>query len=62
MLGPVDVLDHSSRLPQLGSHMGVDATRKWPSEGFNRDWPQEIRHTPETLALIEAKWPKYGIG
>ena len=42
--------------------MGVDATRKWPSEGFNRDWPQEIRHTPETLALIEAKWPKYGIG
>ncbi len=62
VLGPVDVLDHSSRLPQLGSHMGVDATRKWPSEGFTRDWPEEIRHTPETLALIEAKWPKYGIG
>jgi 4-hydroxy-3-polyprenylbenzoate decarboxylase len=42
--------------------MGVDATRKWPSEGFAREWPEEIRHTRETLALIESKWPKYGIG
>jgi len=62
VMGPVDVLDHSSRLPQYGSHMGIDATRKWPSEGFTREWPEEIRHTPETLALIESKWPRYGIG
>ena len=62
VMGPVDVLDHSSRLPQYGSHMGVDATRKWPSEGFAREWPEEIRHTQETLALIESKWPRYGIG
>jgi 4-hydroxy-3-polyprenylbenzoate decarboxylase len=33
-LGPVDSLDHASRLPDFGSKMGVDATRKWPSEGF----------------------------
>lgn len=62
VMGPVDVLDHSSRLPQLGSHMGVDATRKWSSEGFNRDWPEEIRHSRATLDLIESKWPRYGIG
>ncbi len=61
VLGPVDVLDHASRLPQYGSHMGVDATRKWPSEGFTRDWPEEIRHDPDTLALIERKWSHYGI-
>jgi 4-hydroxy-3-polyprenylbenzoate decarboxylase len=42
--------------------MGVDATRKWSSEGFNRDWPEEIRHSRATLDLIESKWPRYGIG
>ena len=34
-LGPVDSLDHASRLPNYGSKMGIDATRKWPSEGFD---------------------------
>ncbi|HYY69873.1 MAG TPA: UbiD family decarboxylase, partial [Terriglobales bacterium] len=33
-LGPVDSLDHASRLPNFGSKMGIDATRKWPTEGF----------------------------
>ena len=28
-LGPVDSLDHASRLPDFGSKMGVDGTRKW---------------------------------
>ncbi len=31
-LGPVDSLDHASRLPNFGSKMGIDATRKWSSE------------------------------
>ena len=61
VMGPVDVLDHASRLPQYGSHMGVDATRKGPSEGFTRDWPAEIRHSPETQGLIEMKWAAYGL-
>ena len=61
VLGPVDVLDHSARLPQYGSHMGIDATRKGPGEGFTRQWPDEIRMDDATLALIERKWPKYGI-
>lgn len=62
VLGPVDVLDHAARLPQYGSHMGIDATRKWSGEGFTREWPDEIRMDEATRALIEAKWPRYGIG
>ena len=38
-LGPVDSLDHASRLPNFGSKMGIDATRKWAAEGFTRPWP-----------------------
>src|SRR5580658_1577794 len=38
MMGPIDSLDHSSRLPNYGSKMGIDATRKWPGEGFTRPW------------------------
>src|ERR1035441_6480978 len=34
VMGPVDSLDHSSRLVNYGSKMGIDATRKWPGEGF----------------------------
>ena len=41
-LGPVDSLDHASRLPNYGSKMGIDATRKWKAEGFTRPWPQMI--------------------
>jgi len=35
-LGPIDSLDHASRLPNYGSKMGIDATRKWKAEGFER--------------------------
>jgi 4-hydroxy-3-polyprenylbenzoate decarboxylase len=62
VLGPVDVLDHASRLPQYGSHMGIDATRKIPGEGFTRPWPDEIIMDEATRALVERKWPRYGIG
>jgi 4-hydroxy-3-polyprenylbenzoate decarboxylase len=55
-LGPVDSLDHSSRLPNYGSKMGIDATRKWPSEGFTRPWPDEILMDEKTKALVEGKW------
>ncbi len=59
-LGPVDSLDHASRLPDFGSKMGVDATRKWPSEGFTRPWPDEIRMDEKTKArgneAVEGIW------
>jgi 4-hydroxy-3-polyprenylbenzoate decarboxylase len=55
-LGPVDSLDHASRLPNFGSKMGIDATRKWTSEGFIRPWPDQILMDGKTKALVDGKW------
>ena len=55
-LGPVDSLDHASRLPDYGSKMGIDATRKWSAEGFMRPWPSEILMDAKTRALVDGKW------
>ena len=60
-LGPVDSLDHSSRLPNFGSKMGIDATRKWPTEGFTRPWPEEIRMDEATRRRVDAMWKTLGI-
>jgi 4-hydroxy-3-polyprenylbenzoate decarboxylase len=61
MLGPVDSLDHASRLPNYGSKMGVDATRKWKAEGFDRPWPSMIEMDRATKAKVDAMWVKLGI-
>jgi 4-hydroxy-3-polyprenylbenzoate decarboxylase len=61
MLGPVDSLDHASRLPNFGSKMGIDATRKWPAEGFTRPWPDEIQMDAKTKALVDKKWRELGL-
>jgi 4-hydroxy-3-polyprenylbenzoate decarboxylase len=60
VMGPVDVLDHASRLLGYGSHMGVDATRKWKEEGFMRPWPEEIIMSPEIKQLVTQRWKEYG--
>ena len=60
-LGPVDSLDHSSRLPNYGSKMGIDATRKWKAEGFERPWPAMIEMDRETKAKVDAMWAKLGL-
>jgi 4-hydroxy-3-polyprenylbenzoate decarboxylase len=61
VLGPVETLDHASRLPKYGSKMGVDATRKWSEEGFTRPWPDEIRMDEATKRLVEGRWREYGL-
>jgi 4-hydroxy-3-polyprenylbenzoate decarboxylase len=50
------VLNHASRLPNYGSKMGVDATRKWTTEGFTRPWPDEITMDSKTKSLVDSKW------
>ncbi len=55
-LGPVDQLEHASRLPNFGSKMGIDATRKWPTEGFTRPWPDEILMDPGVKKKVDAMW------
>jgi 4-hydroxy-3-polyprenylbenzoate decarboxylase len=61
-LGPIDSLDHASRLPNYGSKMGIDATRKWAAEGFTRPWPPMIEMDAATKARVDAIWKKLGIG
>ncbi len=60
-LGPVDSLDHASRLPNFGSKMGIDATQKWAAEGFNRVWPAMIDMDGKTKARVDEIWKKLGI-
>jgi 4-hydroxy-3-polyprenylbenzoate decarboxylase len=60
-LGPVDSLDHASRLPNYGSKMGIDATRKWAAEGFTRPWPAMLTMDTEVKTKIDALWKKLGI-
>lgn len=60
-LGPVDSLDHSSRLLNFGSKMGIDGTTKWREEGFVRPWPDEIRMNEETIRTVNAKLAELGL-
>jgi 4-hydroxy-3-polyprenylbenzoate decarboxylase len=60
--GPVDDLEDASDLPALGSKMGIDATRKWASEGFKRTWPTRIATTPEAGRKAEEIWQRIAKG
>jgi 4-hydroxy-3-polyprenylbenzoate decarboxylase len=60
-LGPVDSLDHASRLVNYGSKMGVDATRKWLGEGFTREWPPVIKMTDSVKLRVDELWKKAGL-
>ena len=59
--GPVDVLDHAAPLMGYGSKMGIDATTKWRTEGFEREWPAPIVMDEKTKKHIDAIWEKLGI-
>ena len=61
VMGPVDSLDHSSRLPDFGSKMGIDATRKWPGEGFTRPWPDVIAMSAEVKRRVDDLWKRAGL-
>ncbi|MDX6644885.1 MAG: 4-hydroxy-3-polyprenylbenzoate decarboxylase [Miltoncostaeaceae bacterium] len=59
--GPVDALDHAAPYFAYGSKVGFDATRKWPGEGVVRPWPDEMRMSDEVRAMVDSRWPEYGI-
>ncbi|MDB5028915.1 MAG: 3-octaprenyl-4hydroxybenzoate decarboxylase [Candidatus Eremiobacteraeota bacterium] len=63
MPGPVDDLDHAGSYElALGHKLGIDATRKGPDEGYQRDWPPEIRMDAATRERVSERWAEYGIG
>jgi 4-hydroxy-3-polyprenylbenzoate decarboxylase len=59
--GPLDVLEHASDIPAYGGKLGIDATKKWPSEGFTRQWPEDIVMSEEIKRLVNERWKEYGL-
>jgi len=59
--GPVDHLDHASPRQFIGSKMGIDATRKWKEEGYDREWPRDIRMDEATKRKVDELWSRLNI-
>ena len=59
--GPLDTLNFASALPDVGSKVGIDATKKWPEEGFTRPWPDEIVMTAGVKKKIDSIWSRLGL-
>ena len=52
---PIDYLDFSSPVPNLGSKLGFDATNKWPGE-TTRAWSRPIVPDPAVERRVEDLW------
>ncbi|NLG95963.1 MAG: menaquinone biosynthesis decarboxylase [Chloroflexi bacterium] len=59
--GPVDQLDHASYTPLYGGKIGIDATAKWPEEGYARNWPEVAQMSPEVKEKIDKIWHQLGV-
>jgi 4-hydroxy-3-polyprenylbenzoate decarboxylase len=59
--GPYDVLDHASCMVGYGGKMGVDATRKWKEEGYERVWPEVAVMSGDVIARVDRLWPELGL-
>lgn len=58
---PTDTLDHASPILNLGSKMGIDATRKWKEEGFIREWPDALRMDERVKSRVDSIWKELGL-
>ena len=59
--GPVDALDHASYRFAMGGKIGIDATRKWASEGYTREWPEMVEMAAPVQKLVSERWAEYGL-
>ncbi len=57
---PTDTLDPASPLLNLGSKMGIDATKKMMEEGYERPIQEEALPNESTVGLVTKKWNEYG--
>jgi 4-hydroxy-3-polyprenylbenzoate decarboxylase len=54
--GPADDLDDAAELPSFGGKMGIDATRKWTSEGVTRGFPKRLATTEAASLRAREIW------
>jgi 4-hydroxy-3-polyprenylbenzoate decarboxylase len=59
--GPVDQLDHAASQALWGGKMSIDGTKKWPEEGYKREWPEVCTSNEATRARVDAIWAELGI-
>ena len=59
--GPIDQLDHGANQALFGGKMAIDGTKKWPEEGYKREWPQVCRTTAAMEAQVDARWAELGL-
>lgn len=59
--GPVSPHDHSTLQTGIGKQLGIDATRKWPEEGYLREWPEKLALSPDILDQVRRRWEEYGV-
>ncbi len=53
---PIDALDHSTYRPNLGGKLGIDATKKWREEGYEREWPEVVEMSEDVKRKIDGIW------
>ena len=51
---PCDALDHAPSVANIGSHMGIDATRKLAGEGYLREWPELLKMDAAVKERVDA--------
>lgn len=50
---PCDSLDHAPSVANIGTHMGIDATKKLPGEGYQREWPNMCTHSSDLIERMQ---------
>jgi 4-hydroxy-3-polyprenylbenzoate decarboxylase len=51
---PSDSLDHAPTEQNIGSHMGIDATRKLPGENYHRPWPELLKMDERVQTIVDS--------
>ena len=59
--GPVDQLDHAAYTQLYAGKIGIDATAKWPEEGYTRGWPEVVAMDPAVKHRVDQIWKQLGV-
>ncbi len=53
---PTDSLDHSAYRQNLAGKLGIDATKKWREEGYEREWPDAVEMSEDVKRRVDSIW------